>query len=253
MNLRTPSAFSSIGFLALAALLGAAACSSPTTDDAGDAGVTDTGIVDTGSMDTGTDAATDTAAIDTGTDTAAADTGPTADTGADTGSPTDGGNNTAACMAYCTTIMTNCTAANAQYVTMDACMGSCLGLPVGTAGATSGNSIACRAYHAAAAATGAGLHCPHAGPSGASVCGTPCEGFCAIAMHACTGANMEFASADACISACNAFATTPSYSTTTTSGNSYACRLYHLTVASSSTASAATHCPHIVAASPVCL
>ena len=36
------------------------------------------------------------------------------------------------------------------------------------------------------------------------------------------------------------------------SGNTLACRLYHLTVAATDAGSAATHCPHTVADSPVC-
>jgi hypothetical protein len=135
---------------------------------------------------------------------------------------------------------------------MDACLGSCRGFPAGTAGAMSGNSLACRTYHAGAAATDATLHCPHAGPTGAGTCGAPCEGFCSIALSACTGANSQFADMAACMTACGMYATTPAYSTTTTSGNTFACRMYHLTVASSSASNAAIHCPHIGITSAAC-
>jgi hypothetical protein len=52
------------------------------------------------------------------------------------------------------------------------CLSTCNGASwsIGTAGATSGNSIACRTYHAGAAAGDPATHCPHAGPTGGGVC-----------------------------------------------------------------------------------
>jgi hypothetical protein len=241
------SSWARLTAFAFAAMLTATGCTGDTTTDAGDSG-TDTGATgDTGSSDTGT---MDTGSTDTGTsDTGPADTGST-DTGpSDTGSGGDAGGPTAACTAYCTTIMTNCTADNAQYVDMAACLGSCAGIPQDTA--TTGDTIGCHGYHATAAATDATVHCFHAGPAGGmGVCGELCENFCHIAASACPG---EFATNDDCMTACGMWATTPQYSTGATGGDSYACRLYHLTVASSSAANAEVHCGHIVTSSVTCM
>jgi hypothetical protein len=159
--------------------------------------------------------------------------------------------------------MANCTAANAQYSSMDACMGTCKGFTaVGTLADKSGDTLGCRLYHGGAPAMATpATHCPHAGPTGgdmdpkgtAGVCGEPCTAFCSIAMAVCTQANKQFADTATCLTACQTFkADTAAYSTADTTKNDMGCRFYHLTVASSSAANATTHCPHIVAASPVC-
>ena len=179
----------------------------------------------------------------TGTD-AGTDAGSTADAGSDAGTaaPT--------CASYCTSVMANCTGANAQYSTPAACLGSCSAFAAGTTGATSGNSLGCRAYHAGASPSDAALHCPHAGPAGDGACGTNCESFCTIAIAKCAGTFTDLA---ACTTACGAFAmNTARYNQSTTSGNSYACRMYHLSVAATDSASATTHCPHITTVSSTC-
>lgn len=183
-----------------------------------------------GSMPTpGTDGGTD-AGNNMNTD-AGADAGPTAPT----------------CASYCATVMANCTGANKQYPNEAACLGSCSALPQGATGATSGNSLSCRAYHASAAPTDAALHCPHAGPAGDGACGGNCESFCTIAVAKCSS---NFADVNACTTACNGFAmNTVHYTDATTSGDSFACRMYHLSVAATDTASATTHCPHTTTAS----
>lgn len=102
---------------------------------------------------------TDTTADDTDT-TPADDTDPPATTG---------------CALYCEQLSTNCTGDNAQYLDEADCMSFCeaSGWPDGDAGAQGGNSIACRIYHGGAPAAGdPASHCPHAGPTGATVCGT---------------------------------------------------------------------------------
>ncbi|MBZ0118162.1 MAG: hypothetical protein K8H88_14265 [Sandaracinaceae bacterium] len=161
----------------------------------------------------------------------------------------DGGPVTPDCATYCTAIMANCTGAVAQYSSMGDCMSACGALAVGTAADMAGNTVGCRTYHAGAAAAMPDVHCVHAGPGGASACGSNCEGFCAIALHACTGANMQYADVGACMTECAGFPDTETYDTSDTGGDTLACRLYHLTVA---TNSPDVHCPHIVEASPVC-
>jgi hypothetical protein len=154
------------------------------------------------------------------------------------------------CDSYCTKIMANCTGANAQFVNNGACLGTCSAWAAGTAGATTGNSLACRDYHAGAATgANAALHCPHAGPAGGGTafCGTPCEGFCAVATAKCA---TQWASASTCATECAAFATDGgSFNTATTTGNNYECRMYHLSVAATDTTQAGTHCPHTTTAS----
>jgi hypothetical protein len=86
------------------------------------------------------------------------------------------------CADYCAKIALNCKAGdggagNAQYASTSACTSYCTtaaGWPAGTTGATSGNTIACRTYHATAAAADPVFHCPHAGPTGGNLCGTYC-------------------------------------------------------------------------------
>ncbi len=150
--------------------------------------------------------------------------------------------------------MTTCTGSNAQFTSQASCEGTCSAWMAGTAGATSGNTLACRGYHLGVAATGtaaAATHCPHAGPGGGGACGANCEGFCTVAQAKCAG---QFADNTACMTACSGFtnATAMYTSMGNGSGNTFACRLYHLTVAATDTASATTHCPHIPATSPPC-
>ena len=114
--------------------------------------------------------------------------------------------------------------------------------PAGTAGAASGNSLACRAYHATNAASDPGTHCPHAGPTGGSVCGSLCENYCDLAMSNCTGDDALYNDNASCMTACEGFATDGAIGAT--SGNSVQCRIYHLGVAGSSAAMAHDHCPH---------
>ena len=116
--------------------------------------------------------------------------------------PDAGGGGT--CAAYCTTVMANCATGHTQYSGMDQCLASCTAFPVGMAGAQTGDSLACRTYHAGAAATDPTTHCPHAGPSGDGVCGSDCEGYCDLAIKVCTGANQVYTNRAQCMSVCMA-------------------------------------------------
>ncbi len=153
------------------------------------------------------------------------------------------------CTDYCAAVMSACTGGNAQYFSQQACLESCSSLPDGLASDTGGNTVGCRTYHAGVAMGAPAAHCPHAGPGGAGVCGADCEGFCAIALGACTGGNQVYASLAACLSECGNFPTSPPYNASVTSGDSFACRMYHLTAAS---VDPAGHCSHIPEASPTC-
>lgn len=160
--------------------------------------------------------------------------------GGDDGDDDDGG--ALSCASYCTSITSSCTGANSQYGSTAECMSTCAHFPEGTAADMSGNTLGCRTYHAGAAETGADVHCRHAGPGGDNACGTNCEGFCTLVLGACTGANAQFGgNMSQCMTACAGYATTPPYNSEQTGGNSFACRLYHATAASSNPA---LHCAH---------
>lgn len=166
------------------------------------------------------------------------------DVDAPPGSPT--------CATYCATIQAHCTAANQQYVDEAQCLAACAAFELGMDGDMDGNSVGCRTYHAELAATTPNMHCVHAGPGGAGVCGDNCEGFCTLALAACTDANEQYADLTTCMTECAGFPDTEPYDVSDIAGDSLACRLYHLVTASVDATAAATHCPHIVEASAVC-
>ena len=149
-----------------------------------------------------------------------------------------------ACSAYCDTIQTNCAGPNAQYPSKAACVAACPSIPEGAPSDETGNSLACRTFHAMAAATD-GTRCPQAGPSGAAVCGSPCEGYCNLMISTCTS---EYTDYSDCTTKCEAFVGKDAidFNTSFVSGDSLNCRIYHATVAASDPAggTATLHCPH---------
>jgi hypothetical protein len=154
------------------------------------------------------------------------------------------------CESYCTSIMDNCTAANQQFSSMAQCMTSCATYPVGDPADTSGNTLGCRTYHAGTPAmTAPDMHCRHAGPGGNGACGDDCAGFCTLVLGSCTGDNAQYGGdMSTCMTACAGFSKTATYSSSQTMGDTFACRLYHATVASER----ADHCPHTAAVSSAC-
>jgi hypothetical protein len=144
-----------------------------------------------------------------------------------------------------------CTATDAQYQGLSGtCNDYCLvagAWPAGTAGAASGNSLACRTTHVglAAAASGATrtLHCGHAGPSGGNACGSWCENYCYLAQRNCSGANALAFTPD-CATACAGLTDGGAAAINAGSGNTVQCRIYHLGAAGASASAATTHCPH---------
>ena len=159
----------------------------------------------------------------------------------------DGGGPTLDCTTYCTRMMTNCTGANAMYGSMDFCMDTCDHMVEGMLSDMGGNTLGCRIYHAGAAAGDPATHCIHAGPGGDGACGGNCESFCQLATEICPS---QYPAVPACTAQCGSYAESPDYSAATTSGNSFACRLYHLTAAASDSA---THCPHTAMVSTTCM
>jgi len=175
-----------------------------------------------------------------------------ASSGTGTGTATSTGTGMAqSCQTYCATIMANCTDANQQYTDMSTCVASCSHFPAGTAADTMGDTLGCRIYHAGAAAgAGADTHCEHAGPLGGGQCGTnECMGFCDIAVAACP---TEWPSLDDCNTQCATIADTVPYNTMVTGGDSLACRMYHLQVATGTPNPHCTHTPAMPAPGTPC-
>ncbi len=202
----------------------------------------------------GTGAAAGTGSVDSG----AAGTGSAGTSSAGTGSTADSGTAAApSCAAYCTEVQANCTGNNQQYGSTDACNGICATFAPGTAADTSGATLGCHIYHGGAPAkSDPATHCPHAGPLGGGHCGTDCENFCTEAVAVCgSQASPPYTDKAACMTACGNFKGTDMvpYNAAATSGDSLACRMYHLSVASTGAAMAMTHCAHIAMTSPVCL
>lgn len=179
----------------------------------------------------------------TGGGTGGAGGGTTTTTTTAGGGGMGGGSSNLTCTAYCEAIQAACSGANGQYSNMESCMGACEGtFPVGTEADMGGNTLGCRTYHAGAAMADPVTHCPHAGPSGASVCGTIQQGFCSIAPVVCPNIYADNA---ACMTDTMAIDVTTPYSVAEVAGDTLACRLYHLQVAAESDANAMVHCPHI--------
>jgi hypothetical protein len=171
------------------------------------------------------------------------------------------------CQAYCTEVLANCTAGNAQYLDMAHCLGSCATFPVGTSADQTGNTLGCRIYHGGGpAVTDAPTHCPHSGPPGEKLnVATPgfcsggdlCATFCAEQIKTCgstdnpvtigtTAITPQYKNQAACVAVCkNGDATaTPAIAPfdlthlygPTAGGNSLACRFNHWTNAAANAA-----------------
>ncbi len=176
-----------------------------------------------------------------------------------TGGATGGAGGTTSnlsCDAYCAEIATNCAGDQQQYVDTDGCMGVCATFDPGTIDDKSGATLGCHLYHGGVPAAGdPATHCAHAGPLGGGSCGNDCDNFCEIAVAVCgSQATPPYADVAACKTACEGFADTTAvpYSAKVNSGDSLACRMYHLSVAASSVDAATTHCPHVAAVSSQC-
>lgn len=182
------------------------------------------------------------------------------------------------CGTYCSSIATACPAGpNQQYnPALMNCMQTCAKFTPGTQADTSGNTLGCRNYHIqniTVRAQSPDTHCAHAGPGGAAVdatapvCGDVCANFCALEVATCgtldapnpnvaipngqcgnaagtPSTNCFYQNQADCVAKCANFVKTPAYSAATQSGNTFACRLYHITNAAVSNTAANTHCQH---------
>jgi hypothetical protein len=173
------------------------------------------------------------------------------------------------CSTYCTAIDSACTGAVNDQFGLN-CLGTCAAYPLGTQADTSGNTLGCRNYHIqniTVRGQAAATHCPHTGPAGGPIaaatgtCGaTACENFCAMEAKVCgtdaaqvtvagTVITNRYADTAACMTACTGFTKTPEYSPSATMGNTFACRIYHLTNAAAQTTPTGVenHCGHTLA------
>lgn len=173
-------------------------------------------------------------------------TGSLATTG---GSMSTGSGASAECAGYCEALQGSCIDELTQYPSVEICLSTCASYALGSAGDTAGNTVGCRAYHAAAAELAPSVHCVHAGPYGGSVCGAPCESFCTLVLQACTGTDTVYIDQAACMKECQSFPDTGGFDASMTTGDTLSCRLYHATLA---TGDDDVHCPHVTAASATC-
>jgi hypothetical protein len=145
----------------------------------------------------------------------------------------------AQCLEYCETVGASCTGLSQQYASPQACLAVCELLQPGTPGTptspATGNSVACRLGQAQLAAlTGEVVpYCTAAGPGGANVCGTDCEGYCTLMTAKCS---REIGDRNQCLATCSIvpnLAEPPmnqgyNVSVSMQSGNSVQCRLFHV-------------------------
>jgi hypothetical protein len=110
------------------------------------------------------------------------------------------------------------------------------------------DTMYCRVWHAHAALEDPVVHCPHAGPLGAEMCGqNPCNDFCTMALNFCPGSYTDM---NDCVQDCNPDGGYPGYpyligdaSDLQDMGNTLNCRMYHLE--NFLFTNQAVHCSHI--------
>ena len=181
-------------------------------------------------------------------DSSGTDAGPTMTDAGPTMTDAGPAGTAATCADYCDNAMANCTGANAVYVNRAECEAICGGFgweagdPVTVSGPLNGNTIGCRTYHSGApAGEDPVLHCPHGGPTGADMCGSPCETYCTAALSLCTGDDALYGDMAECMTTCGTLDDTADIGVV--SGDSVQCRIYHLGVAAT-TGDTAMHCAH---------
>jgi hypothetical protein len=153
------------------------------------------------------------------------------------------------CPEYCSLVQDVCTEDLAQYTSDQVCLGVCAALPPGTPEDQLGNTAECRRFQAVQASEN-DTFCGAAGPTGDNVCGAACETFCSLATALCTGELQQWPDIPSCLVDCMEFPMDIDFNAQVVSGNSYACRSYHLSVAS---LDPGVHCPHIALVSEVCV
>ncbi|HEY8089539.1 MAG TPA: hypothetical protein VIF09_16875 [Polyangiaceae bacterium] len=162
------------------------------------------------------------------------------------------------CASYCSVVMTNCTGPNAEYLTQDICNSMCPAFELGgTIADTADDTLGCRTFFANQAASTPDTSCRMAGPLGGGHCGTnPCGPFCDLDVSYCKGDKplpYEGGLPD-CLGSCAGYPylTTGAGDTTSESGDTLNCRLWHLETANTSDSYGQQHCPHTAKVSFTC-
>lgn len=189
-----------------------------------------------------------------------------AGTAGSAGTTSDGGAgggeaNDPSCVAYCDLVEQNCTVELEEYPNKDTCLNMCRRMDNGPAGALTGNTVECRAAHAALAATELDKkvdHCLAAGPLGNGTCGDLCGAFCALNLAYCVPPRVgiaAYASPSECLTECNKLPfekLSQSAYFVVSEKNNLNCRDYHLQAAYRSDSAALTHCSHTSVNSTTC-
>jgi hypothetical protein len=162
-----------------------------------------------------------------------------------------GGGAELTCDSYCATVTQACVAGNLQYASLANCLAVCPSFPLGTLQDQIGDTLGCRIYQLGFTDLAADTKCAHGGPSGGDlhgglggICGDGCEAFCNLEAIACTGPDQQYATADECLAACGEFpgpSSSDDFDAGDSSGDTFNCRLYHLTAAATEPG---THCIH---------
>jgi hypothetical protein len=174
------------------------------------------------------------------------------------------------CSNYCAVMMQNCTGEYLEYLSNDVCMTMCMYLPIGQYYSLDDepdnvDTLGCRLWHAHSAALHPEVHCRHAGPLGADLCGGPCGPFCSLDWNYCTDDN-DIPVYDGQVTGCEGVCESdgglpyveadsgdmvgPSGAMIET-GDTLNCRLWHLETAISLDMPE-THCPHTAEQSATC-
>ncbi len=188
----------------------------------------------------------------------------------DAGSDPTGGEGPLTCDNYCSVMAQNCTGEYLEYLSNDVCMTLCGYMTQGQFYPLENepdnvDTLSCRLWHAHSAAAHPEVHCRHAGPLGADLCGGPCEPFCSLDWHYCTddnGLTVYNGQVAGCEAVCASDGGLPyvegdSGDLVDPSGNMIVmgdtlnCRLWHLETAIS-IAMPMTHCPHTGPQSATC-
>jgi hypothetical protein len=159
------------------------------------------------------------------------------------------------CDDYCTVNLAACKDEYEVYDDLAQCREVCKAFDPGDLADNKGNNVACRKLHSYYAAVYAKpeVHCPHAGPGGAEMCGDDCESLCRLLEDGCPAEyKAEYdSSASACQTACDtARKADPMYKNNGASysianakrGHAFACRLYNATLAATMSNDAADLC-----------
>ncbi len=145
------------------------------------------------------------------------------------------------CQTYCSSVQTACTGANAQYESVDECLQVCssgAGIPAGTTGDTSTNTVGCRITYAKAALDDPDSNCLYAGVSGGNQCGSWCDVLCHLKQHNCAGSVQNIGT---CLVECKVLSTDGTLGDL--DGDTVQCRIEHSRLAGLDENNQDLHCP----------